>query len=269
MGAPDCCARTGFPFVNGNGLNGGGKDTFLKKQALDVFEDYLKCRIPCGEQSAINSHSFSSMQKEIGLFPLNIVVFEGENLNLHIFEPRYQQLVKDCIEHGVNFGIPAYIDHYTDWGTEVRVREVTKVYGDGRMDIKTEGVQAFRVLRFDNPWEDRLYAGGKIETLNYDPASDLTTREQVLELAGKFLSLLQMQDFMEVNANTQLHEILHKIGLKQEQEFDLLQLRSECDREKYLLNHFKRLLPTLQRMERVKEKIRMNGHFKRLDSPEL
>ena len=66
------------------------------------------------------------MTNFIPIFPLNIVVYPGEGLNLHIFEPRYRQLIKECHEKAKPFGIPAVIEkRLQDYGTVVHVKEIT------------------------------------------------------------------------------------------------------------------------------------------------
>ncbi|HEY0108163.1 MAG TPA: LON peptidase substrate-binding domain-containing protein, partial [Fibrella sp.] len=78
------------------------------------------------------------MDDLIPLFPLSLVVYPGEDLNLHIFEPRYRQLVSECIEEEKTFGIPAFIENkLPGYGTEVHVTTLHKRYDDGRMDVKT------------------------------------------------------------------------------------------------------------------------------------
>ncbi|HNJ28652.1 MAG TPA: LON peptidase substrate-binding domain-containing protein, partial [Ferruginibacter sp.] len=85
------------------------------------------------------------MTNFIPIFPLGIVVYPGEQLNLHIFEPRYRQLISECQAGGKPFGIPSVInDRICEMGTLVRIREISEVYEDGKMDIKTEGLQVFR-----------------------------------------------------------------------------------------------------------------------------
>ncbi len=81
------------------------------------------------------------------LFPLQLVVFPGEKLNLHIFEPRYKQLIREVEQNGTTFGIPSYIDgKVMDVGTEIRLISVEKRYEDGQMDIRTEGMGLFRII---------------------------------------------------------------------------------------------------------------------------
>jgi uncharacterized protein len=75
--------------------------------------------------------------------------FPANRLNLHIFEPRYKQLIQD-IEASTkgSFGIAVYMDKLMPFGTEVELEEVSKVYDDGRMDIKTRGKRVFEILSF-------------------------------------------------------------------------------------------------------------------------
>ena len=72
------------------------------------------------------------MTNFIPIFPLNIVVFPGEEVNLHIFEPRYKQLVKECFSDAKPFGIPPVINNQVgEMGTLVKVQEMVKVYDNG------------------------------------------------------------------------------------------------------------------------------------------
>src|ERR1044072_2903523 len=100
------------------------------------------------------------MTKFIPILPLGIVVYPGESLNLHIFEPRYKQLIQECYASDKPFGIPPVIkDRMQDYGTIVRVKEITTTYENGEMDIKTEGEKVFRVLEVIKEIPDKLYSG--------------------------------------------------------------------------------------------------------------
>ena len=69
------------------------------------------------------------MTNFIPIFPLNLVVYPGEKLNLHIFEPRYKQLIRECHANGKPFGIPAVLDNQVkEMGTLVQIREIVKEY---------------------------------------------------------------------------------------------------------------------------------------------
>ena len=80
------------------------------------------------------------MTNFIPIFPLSIVVYPGESLNLHIFEPRYKQLINECFTQKKLFGIPAVIEsRLQDFGTLIRISEITTIHDNGEMDIKTNG----------------------------------------------------------------------------------------------------------------------------------
>lgn len=207
------------------------------------------------------------MRKNLPLFPLSLVVYPKEDLNLHIFEPRYKQLIKDCQENKHNFGIPTYIDNkVADYGTEVEIINVEKIYEDQRMDIKTRGVQVFKILNFSNPFEDRLYAGGAIETQTLGTEIDQEIQQGLLKKLDELYDILQITvnlDYSDVQFLS--YEVAHKIGLSIEQEYELLCINEEKDRQAYLLEHLEKAIPIISEMEKTKQLIRMNGHFKYFD----
>ena len=97
------------------------------------------------------------MTNFIPIFPLAIVVYPGEALNLHIFEPRYKQLINECHAAKKPFGIPAVVkDKMSEMGTLMQITEISEVYDDGKMDIKTEGVQVFRILEVINELPEKF-----------------------------------------------------------------------------------------------------------------
>src|SRR6478672_9177821 len=99
------------------------------------------------------------MTNFIPIFPLAIVVYPGEELNLHIFEPRYKQLIRECFEAKKPFGIPSVINNeVAERGTVVEVTEISKTYDDGKMDIKTRGLTIFKILEIVKEIPDKLYS---------------------------------------------------------------------------------------------------------------
>lgn len=205
------------------------------------------------------------MEKILPLFPLNLVVFPGEDLNLHIFEPRYRQLVGECLDEQKTFGIPAFIDNkLPGCGTEVHITTLHKRYDDGRMDIKTKGLSVFRLVNFTNPVTGKLYAGGDVQTLEAgDPFS--AHLDQLVERLEKLYRLLQLDiDFDPGQVNFS-YRVAHKVGFSVEQEYELLTIENEADRQLFLIQHLINVTPVVAEMERTKQRIRMNGHFKNLD----
>jgi len=201
---------------------------------------------------------------EIPLFPLNIVAFPGEEINLHIFEPRYKQLVNDCLENKLSFGIPSYVNNKIQLGTEVEISVLSKKYPDGRMDIKTKGLRLFEVKNFSNPWKDKLYAGGEIEYLSDSNNANSFDLDEFRKLVSDLFHWLK-ESPPDLSNIFSVFDIGHKIGLKLEEEYKLIELRKESDRLAFAIKHLNRLIPSLERAQLAQDKIRLNGHFKHLD----
>ena len=197
-------------------------------------------------------------------FPLQLVAFPGEALNLHIFEPRYRQLLAAVEAGDLLFGICTYTDQLTEFGTAVRLEDVTTRYEDGRLDIKTRGMQAFKILSFDNPMPGKPYAGGEIAYLPSDSRVGSALQYEFVFYLKEVLFLLEYQAAVDPETVTS-YTFVHKVGLSLEEELALLQLVSEEERVIYLIQHFKRMIPTMKAIQQAKEKIKLNGHFKHLD----
>ncbi len=204
------------------------------------------------------------MEKMLPLFPLNLVVFPNEELNLHIFEPRYKQLINDCLREKTTFGIPSHVVNKIEFGTEVEITEVAKTYEDGRMDIKTKGLRTFKVINFQNPWQNKDYAGGTVELLETVKDEDPQLKIEILEKAKELFQWLKIENDIDLSTG-EIYTFIHKIGLKPEEEYKLIQIPTQSLRQQFILNHLSKIIPMLERAEKAKEKVKMNGHFKHLD----
>ncbi|TDB69131.1 LON peptidase substrate-binding domain-containing protein [Arundinibacter roseus] len=205
------------------------------------------------------------MSAFLPLFPLNLVVFPGEKLNLHIFEDRYRQLISECLETGKSFGIPIYLDNkLTELGTEVKVVALHKRYDDGRMDISSQGIRVFKIDSFVNPVSDKLYAGGEVSFLTEDTDVQLPS-PRLLELLQTLHTLLDTPVEYDKTKAPFSFQVAHKVGLSLSDEYRLLALPKESLRQMYLVEHLQKIIPVVSEVERTKARIRMNGHFKNLD----
>jgi hypothetical protein len=209
------------------------------------------------------------MPNYLPLFPLNLVAFPGEKVNLHIFEPRYRQLIGECVENRSSFGIPTVLDgRLPGYGTEMEVVEVAERYDDGRLDIRTRGLRSFRILDFENPAPGKPYARGDVQRQAPPEAAApvLPALESLLAQLYKLLdSPLKFDPALPQPCSFQVG---HAVGLSLENEYALLTIESETDRQLYLLEHLRSVLPVLENMERTKARIRMNGHFREFDALE-
>ena len=206
------------------------------------------------------------MTNFIPIFPLGIVVYPGENVNLHIFEPRYKQLVKECSENKKSFGIPAVIDNrLQERGTLVSVAEVSKVYDNGEMDIKTKGEKVFRMLEIIKEVPDKLYSGAIVNYPDNKEQGDIELMRRVMNGIRELHKLLNVsKDFKKPDEELNTYEVAHHVGLTLQEEYELLGLLDELQRQEYLKRHLTKVLPLVAEMEGLKEKIKQNGHFKNL-----
>lgn len=205
----------------------------------------------------------------IPIFPLSIVVYPGEELNLHIFEPRYKQLIEECAETNKPFGIPIVIkNHLNEMGTLVEIKEVTTKYENGEMDIKTRGSKVFRILEVIKEVPDKLYSGAIV---NYPSNSvDAGKRELMQRVINGIKELHRLlkvtKEFNKPEEQLVSYDLAHHVGLSLEEEYELLGLLQEVQRQEYLKRHLAKVLPVLAEMETLKEKVKLNGHFKNLSS---
>jgi Lon protease-like protein len=206
------------------------------------------------------------MTNFIPIFPLGIVVYPGENVNLHIFEPKYKQLVKECSDNKKSFGIPAVIDNrLQERGTLVSVAEVSKVYDNGEMDIKTKGEKVFRMLEIIKEVPDKLYSGAIVNYPDNKEQGDIELMRRVMNGIRELHKLLNVsKDFKKPDEELNTYEVAHHVGLTLQEEYELLGLLDELQRQEYLKRHLTKVLPLVAEMEGLKEKIKQNGHFKNL-----
>jgi uncharacterized protein len=211
------------------------------------------------------------MTNFIPIFPLGIVVYPGEQLNLHIFEPRYRQLINECAATNKPFGIPAVVnDELKDVGTLVKVLEISKVYDDGKMDIKTEGLQVFKILEVIKTLPDKLYSGAIVTYPANNTSGNATLMQSLIKTIRQLHELLNItKDFKKPDTELWSYDVAHHAGLALHEEFELLQLMQELQRQEYLKRHLKKVIPVIAEMEGLKKRIKLNGHFKDLKGFDL
>jgi len=208
------------------------------------------------------------MTNFIPIFPLGIVVYPGERLNLHIFEPRYKQLINECQAGSKQFGIPSVIDNrMQDYGTLVHIKEITAVDENGEMDIKTEGEKVFRVLEVIKEIPEKLYSGAIV---NYPPNHEHGSAEvmrRVIKSIKELYKLLKVdKEFKKKEEELNSYDLAHHVGMSLQEEYELLGLMHERQRQEYLKRHLTKVIPLVAEMESLKKKVKQNGHFKNLSS---
>ncbi len=206
------------------------------------------------------------MTNFVPIFPLSIVVYPGEDLNLHIFEPKYKQLIRECFDQKKPFGMPVVINNkVNELGTLVEIVEISKMYDSGEMDIKTRGQKIFRVLEIINDVPDKLYSGAIVSyPANTDHGKKLLMTKVVAAIKELHKLLKVTKPFQKEEEQLTSYDVAHHAGLTLEEEYEFLSLTNELQRQEYLKRHLAKVLPVVAEMELLKEKIKLNGHFKNI-----
>ena len=208
------------------------------------------------------------MTNFIPIFPLSVVIFPGEKVHLHIFEPRYKQLIAECFEGKRTFGIPSVVNNrLQEMGTLVQVTDIVQTYENGEMDIKTEGLRIFRILEVIKQVPDKLYSGAIVNYPENDNTGNRELMQKVVNGVKQMHHLLNIsKDFKKPDEQLHAYDVGHHAGLSLEEEYELLGLMKEIQRQEYIKRHLQKVLPMLLEMEQLKEKVKLNGHFRNLSA---
>jgi ATP-dependent Lon protease len=211
------------------------------------------------------------MTSFIPLFPLGMVTFPSEQVNLHIFEPRYKQLIVECQEKNITFGITPFIERkLMPFGTEMELLSIEKTYSTGEMDIKTRGVSIYKMEEFYSRAGDKLYGGADITRLELDVESDFFLNQQIMGFIEELFKVLDIRKPIPmIDSDFTVFKLGHLAGFNVEQEFEFLTIRNEYDRQIYMLKHLERLLPIVREMHRLQERAKLNGHFRNIIPPKI
>jgi Lon protease-like protein len=217
------------------------------------------------------------MATYLPLFPLQLVVFPGERLNLHVFEERYKQLISECFNGTKAFGIPSYFNETVqDFGTEAEVTAIEKIYPDGRMDVRIKGLRTFRILEFKEKAESAMYPAGTVsfehEYMQY-PINDMA-QERISNKLKEILT--ELSRVLDVSKNlipsrpqNMSFSIAHYLGMPLEKEYELLLTTNENERQQKLIQYLETALPDIKKRELMKTRIALNGHFKDIKPPDF
>jgi Lon protease-like protein len=202
----------------------------------------------------------------IPLFPLNVVLYPGATLPLHIFEPRYKLMINHCIQHNREFGVILAGDKgVATIGCTAAITQKLKDYDDGRIDILTQGRTVFRAL---NLLHENEYHEALVEFLTDDAAqlhqSARNGEEaELLSLFQECHTLLYGQLWVTSGVESPWPLSFHmgaRLPLELEEKQALLEIRTEPDRRTFLIERLKDMLPRLGHLHQVHRSAAGNGH---------
>lgn len=200
---------------------------------------------------------------KIPLFPLDVVLFPGAALPLHIFEERYKQMIGECLRQKSTFGVVrARREGLAVVGCTADITTVLNRYDDGRIDILCQGSDRFEIELLD---DTRDFLQAEVDFISDDGQN--ATREQREQCAAMHFEMLHLsgsngQDFPRLDLSapvslTLAATIPSDLVFKQ----DLLSMRSDAQRSLRLIEFYEAVLPKL-RIGAMTQKVSSgNGHI--------
>jgi Lon protease-like protein len=205
------------------------------------------------------------------IFPLDLVLLPGVPLPLHIFEPRYKEMIKECLDQTRPFGIVRSKENdkekesgtgqgFANVGCTAEILNVLKTYPDGRMNILAEGQKRFEVLQIN---QERAFLQAEIfylEDENDLPSGAAIARAihlhgEIMKLAGAHPEQLEESDQAQL-----AYRLAGSLPFDPDFQQALLEMNSEAARVREVISFFERILPVLHRSAEAKHRAGGNGH---------
>ncbi len=194
------------------------------------------------------------------LFPLDLVLLPSTPLPLHIFEPRYKEMIGECLINHAPFGVVRALEEgFAEVGCTAEIITVTKKYPDGRMDLVAEGRQRFEVLELNR---ERSFLQADVLLVPDEPGTaSPDDKARAIQAHLKILSLAgAAQDLAAADQNTLSFYLAGSLPLDLDFKQKLLAMRSESQRVQAVATYLESMLPNLRRAARAREKAGGNGH---------
>jgi Lon protease-like protein len=195
------------------------------------------------------------------LFPLDLVLLPGTPLPLHVFEPRYKEMIGECLERNCPFGVVRSSEGgIAEIGCTAEIVSVKKKYDDGRMDIVTQGRERFEVMHVS---QERSFLQADVAYLQDEPG--VATDDQVSEamrLHGEIMTLAgaERENAADVDRRLLSFHLAGSLPLDPDFKQSLLTMKSEPERLRAVITFFESFLPTMRRTLHVRRKAGGNGH---------
>jgi Lon protease-like protein len=196
---------------------------------------------------------------ELGLFPLNLVLLPGEQAPLHIFEPRYKELIGECLDEGTEFGLVLEDEEgMRDVGTRAGVIEVLERFPDGRLNVVIEGRDRFRLLEVT---EGREFATAEVDEI--EDEGDAPSEDEVEECLAAYQRVVkaaeaELED-LDFDADSIAFQIAARVDFGTEVKQGLLELRSERERVIRLAPMLNRAADAVEREREIRTRASGNG----------
>ena len=193
------------------------------------------------------------------LFPLEIVVFPGAPLPLHIFEPRYKEMIGECLSQNRAFGmVRAKENAVSAIGCSASIIEVIKKYEDGRLDIAAEGAQRFEIIQVN---QERSFLQAEVTFFEDEPSVvSQSATDSVVQLHEQLFAVLGQTVEVERGAAYLSFRLAQDLPVDLDFKQTLLEMKSEAERVEILTEYYRATIPKIENSLRVRQRASGNGH---------
>lgn len=197
------------------------------------------------------------------MFPMNLVILPGESKLLHVYETRYKELLKDCLENGAHFGV-VYLrsgrtaDSFSkgrvaEYGVTVKITRVLKTSAEGETDIMVQGLEPFRIQNYISVLSPKLYGAASIEQIH---SPHITENQELFDALTRYFKQLKNRDLHnDLDFGVSVYQIASLLELTNEEKIQLISFDSLKKKEDFLINKI-RLFVHLLSSEK-----KLNGEF--------
>jgi Lon protease-like protein len=193
------------------------------------------------------------------LFPLDVVLFPGAPLPLHIFEPRYREMVTECLQQKKVFGmVRAKENAVAEVGCTAAIVSVLKEYEDGRMDIAARGKQRFSILELNH---ERSFLQAEVAWFD-DEGPDLAVAkdaETAMQLHEQLFQILGQQAELEKQVPSVSFYLASELPVDLDFKQTILEMRSEAERLETLIEYYRATIPKVEKTLHARQKASGNG----------
>ena len=197
----------------------------------------------------------------IALFPLDVVLFPGAPMPLHIFEPRYRELVTECLSEKKVFGMVRTRETaLAEVGCTAAIVSVPKQYDDGRFDIVIEGRQRFEIEELN---QERSFLRGEVVFFEDEPSQvSKGETETVIQLHQQLFEVLGQRVEFEKKYDSLSFQLAHELPVDMDFKQSLLEMKSEAERIVTLIEYYRSTIPKVETTLRARDKASGNGHVR-------
>jgi Lon protease-like protein len=194
------------------------------------------------------------------LFPLDVVLFPGTPLPLHIFEPRYKEMIGECLAQHRTFGVVRAVEQgLAEVGCTAEIITVVKEYPDGRLDLVTEGRKRFELVRIN---QERSFLQAEVLMIDDEPGTPpRQDTARAVQLHSELMAIAgAKQDLSAADPSLLSFYLAGSLPLDLDFKQKLLSLRSEPERLSLLISYLETIIPNLRRASSARAKAGGNGH---------